>query len=136
MRSGSPNSAADTACSMSTSKPSTWPVIGLRKPIGNVFWSTPAISRPRCTIRAMVEPSGICPGGGSGPLGRRLAVASHVVSGDFLAVGDAGAPAKPGGSGTVIVDELSTGCVGSVEPHPASTIASAVTTTAALTSTP
>jgi hypothetical protein len=84
----------------------------------------------------MVEPSGICPGGGSGPLGRKLAVASHVVPGALLPVVGAGAPPRPGGSGTVTVDELSSGCAGSVEPHPASTIASAVTTTAALTSTP
>jgi hypothetical protein len=83
----------------------------------------------------MVEPSGICPGAGSGPLGRGLAVASQVVPGAALVVG-AGEPASPGGSGTATVDELSGGCVGNVEPHPASTIASAVTRTAALTSTP
>ena len=41
-----------------------------------VFWSTPAMSRPRSAIAAIVEPGGMAPGGGSGP-GRRLASRSQ-----------------------------------------------------------
>jgi hypothetical protein len=40
-------------------------------------WSTPAISRPRAAILAIVEPAGIAPGGGSGPAGRRLSLTSE-----------------------------------------------------------
>src|SRR5438067_8012705 len=50
------------------SKPSKSPVAGLRKPNRYVVWSTPAISRPRCWIWAMVEPGEIV------ELGERLPV--------------------------------------------------------------
>src|ERR1700691_3197492 len=43
-----------------------------------MVWSTPARRYPRFSIAAMVDPAGIRPGGGSGPLGRRLASGSQV----------------------------------------------------------
>jgi hypothetical protein len=87
-------------------------------------------------MRAIVESGGIWPGGGSGPDGRRLAVASQLVSGVAVLVVGAGAPATPGGCGIAAEDALSTGRMGRFVPHPASANTSAVTRTAAFTSTP
>ena len=53
IRSGSPKIACETACSMSMSKPSICPEIGLRAPSSSVSAETPAISRPRCWILRM-----------------------------------------------------------------------------------
>ena len=67
---GSLKIAFETALSMSISKPSIWPVKGLRAPRSNVSAETPAISRPRSWIVFMSLPAGIgVPGAGLGPEG-------------------------------------------------------------------
>ncbi len=53
IRSGLPKIACETACSMSMSKPSIWPEIGLRAPSRSVSAETPAIRRPRRWIFSM-----------------------------------------------------------------------------------
>ena len=67
---GSPKMAAAISWTRSMSKPSSAPVVGLRKPKRNVFWSTPATSWPRSWMALIVEPAGIWPAGGSAPSGR------------------------------------------------------------------
>src|SRR4030081_3741045 len=42
---------------MSMSKPSRFPVVGLRKPKRNVVWSTPTISFPLSLIFVIVDPA-------------------------------------------------------------------------------
>src|SRR5215472_18786447 len=51
-----------------------------------MVWSTPTRRYPRLAIAAMVDPAGMCPGGGSGPAGRRLPCGTQEV------------PRVPGGS--------------------------------------
>src|SRR3954447_8211908 len=66
---GEPKIAVATAFSMSMSKPSIAPVIGLREPSSKVSAETPAIKRPRALIWAIVEPAVSAAGPGSGPVG-------------------------------------------------------------------
>ena len=70
--SGSPRIACAIVWTMSMSEPRSSPVCGSRYPARYLPWSTPAISRPRSAILAIVVPAGMAPGAGSGPSGRRL----------------------------------------------------------------
>ncbi len=65
---GSPKIACETACSMSMSKPSICPEIGLRAPSSRVSAETPAMSRPRSWI---LRHGGCRPASGPGPAGCR-----------------------------------------------------------------
>src|ERR1019366_7104619 len=87
---GSLKMAFETALSISMSKPSIWPLSGLRAPSSRVSEETPAISRPRFWIVAMELPEAMAaPGAGFGPAGAKE-------DSGFPQVGGGGVEVAPG----------------------------------------
>src|SRR2546421_6318681 len=85
--SGLPKIARATSFATSMSKPSIWPLAGLRYPNRKVFWSTPTRRNPRAWIWAIVEPAGMWAGAGRLAGGRRLARGLQVGAGPPLELG-------------------------------------------------